>query len=178
MNLIRDGEQIRIAIPQKVNVRALRLAFLPAVLVISALGAALGVVQIVLSKHHGWAGWSDLICVGLGLISAEILILFTRRTTLTLTSEILVLEKRAGVYKKTTQKFLTEHLHDLQFVKWEPGVDVRNNWNQNEIQFERDGLIHSFAAGISEPEANALINYMMRIFPFPSRRSSNPPERC
>gem|GEM_PF-3616398 len=172
LKIRREERQIRVVIPVRINARALRDSFFPLVLVIFLLAGGLGVGQIVASKHTGWAGWSDLASVALGLIVGEFTILLTRRTTLTLTPEQLMLESRSGIYRRKTEKFLRQHLSDLKFVKWEPGVYVCNNWKQDELQFEQDGLIHSFAAGISEAEASVLMNEMMKILQFPSKHVS------
>ena len=91
-----------------------------------------------------------------------------------LTPESLVLEKQAGVYKTQVVKYLTEHLGDLHFVKRQPGVSVFNKRNEDEIQFQNDGVVHSFAPGISEAEANSLICEMQKIYPFPSKGLKQP----
>jgi hypothetical protein len=125
-------------------------------------------VQI-FDKLRGVPGPASLVPMWMGLSLGVIwfTMIFTIKQVLTLSSaemgfQIRILE--IGVKKSTCA---TSRLQNLRFVPSEYGDWV--SWSDvSRIQIDRDSKTRSFAFGITELEADTLIEKMMEVYKFPS----------
>jgi hypothetical protein len=126
----------------------------------------------VFSKHRGFTGpvsfiqfWILLgsgICLGVLWFT----MIFTIKQVLTLNPAEMTIQVRTlgiGVRKRTVA---TNRLHYLRFEPSEYGDSASFN-NMSRIQIDRDGKTRNFAFGITEQEADALIEKMMEVYKFP-----------
>jgi hypothetical protein len=93
---------------------------------------------------------------------------FTNETVLTVNSAEFTIQRRALGIGLATQSYRLEEVHNLRFVhptKWwasESETDPKTSV----IQFRSDELTHSFAEGVTQSEAFALMQKMMEIHRF------------
>jgi hypothetical protein len=89
---------------------------------------------------------------------------FTTKQVLTLNPAELTIQARLfgiGVRKRS---FATSRFHNLRFASAEYGLSMNDT---NRIQIDRDFKTRNFAFGISELEADTLIDKMMDVYRFP-----------
>jgi hypothetical protein len=97
------------------------------------------------------------------------LILYTRRTTLTLdrTSFEISLSE-LGIRDGMPKRFSTDRIRNLRFVRFAPAADIRNDLRMDEMQFDLNGLTQAFGAGLDEQESIALIQRITVVYPTPT----------
>jgi hypothetical protein len=102
--------------------------------------------------------------LGLSILVIWIALFRTHKIVLTLTPTEMRVEKRALGLGLRTSTSATSRLSELQFIPSQYGVTVDD---QSRIQLRKDNKTRSFAMGIREDEADALIDKMMEIYSFP-----------
>lgn len=117
------------------------------------------------AQRYFW--WGNPLALLFGSMLGDVISTMVNRTILTLDAKTLKLEFHRWNRRRKQREFLTEHLHDLRFAKSTPRADIRNELRLNEIQFDRNFATQSFAPGITEDEATALIARMNEIYRFP-----------
>jgi hypothetical protein len=116
------------------------------------------------SKPHLF---EDVCCVCVGLFIGAVPPRIFGRTVLSLTPVRLTIDWRPRVWWPEKRQFSTDVLHNLRFASKSGGFRVTNESGQNEMQLDEDRKTRSFALGISQDEASALIAKMMEVYPFP-----------
>jgi hypothetical protein len=104
--------------------------------------------------------------IGLCLVVLWFTMIFTTQQILTLNPGEIVIQVRIfgiGVKKRA---FATSRLQCLRFVPSEYGDLISMN-DMSRIQIDRDFKTRNFAFGITEQEADTLIQKMMEVYKFP-----------
>ena len=133
----------------------------------------------VFRKYRGLTGPESLVHfwlvlgVGIFLVILWFTMVFTTQQVLTLNPAEMEIQVRMfgiGVRKRTVA---TSRLRHLRFVPSEYGDWVSLN-DMSRIQIDRDFKTRDFAFGITELEADTLIEKMMEIYKFPKYPRTNP----
>jgi hypothetical protein len=117
---------------------------------------------------HSWIGIG--ICAGaICALGSWLLRILTARTVLTLDPTETRIQRRILGFDWQTRSFSTVGLSDLEYIPppriWSEQKD--SDPVTSEIQFHAGDRTHSFAAGVTESEARALIGKMMEVYDFP-----------
>lgn len=156
----RTGDGIRVVIP-------VRVPLLSTLSGISLVYAPLFTLQV-FDKLRGVAVPASFVPLWIGLFLSVIwfTMMFTMKQILTLSPAQMGFQTRTmgiGVRKGTRA---TSGLRNLRFVPSEYG-----NWtfmnDMSRIEIDRDCKTRKFAFGITEQEADALIEKMMEVYSFP-----------
>jgi len=142
------------------------------------LGACLGilflagthVIQHVLEvKDHSpqpfydLLGWSAFLCFCAGWF----LWCLGGKTNLILTRTELILQRKVFGLVLSTRIFQTGTVEHLRYEPPEYTCDAESGYTPSRIKFDANGTTRSFATGISDDEAFALIDRMMEVYEFP-----------
>jgi hypothetical protein len=100
----------------------------------------------------------------------------TGRTTLTVDQAEMKIQRRILGVEWDTRSFSTRSVCNLRYVPayWSSGfagTEATNQYNQSRIRFEADDKTRSFASGVSDIEAFALIDRMLEVYNFPKDRA-------
>lgn len=164
----RLGEGIRVVIP-------VRVPWLTAILGIWLFIFPINAVEL-FNKHRGFTGPASFVqfwvVLGICLILSVLWfsMIFTTQQVLTLNPAEMTFQVRMlgiGVRKRT---YATSRLHCLRFGPSEYGNYLTMDM-MSRIQIDRDGKTRNFAFGITEQEADALIEKMMEVYKFPERQT-------
>jgi len=113
----------------------------------------------------GWAG-------GVIFAGSSLLWSLGGRTTFTLNQTELEIERRVFGVVWGARIFPCSQVRNLRYMP--PGTRSgfwSNGNSQSLIRFEADDKTRSFASGISDIEAFALIDKMLEVYPFPKQRA-------
>jgi hypothetical protein len=119
------------------------------------------------SPHKVPLTWEGRLLIYLTILLLWSALVSTGKTILTLNPSMLIIQRRPPRFKRRTNRYSTGGLNDLRFVASSNREEIRNGWNQSEIQFDQDLKTQNLAEGITEPEARALIDRMMAVYKFP-----------
>jgi len=116
--------------------------------------------------------WAAGVVVGLGAIVWGI----SGRTTLFLNQSEMKIQRRVMGFEWDTRSFPTNHVANLRFIPayWSSGGAGSNDgrtYNPSQMRFEADGKTRTFASGLSDVEAFALIDRMLEVYEFPKDRA-------
>ncbi len=107
--------------------------------------------------------------VGFCIFVCWMAVTFTGDTVLSLDVYDMKIQRRALGIELSSRKFQTNHVSYVLYVA--PGMSPRRSIfdpNTGKIQFRVGKRMHSFARGIMDTEAYALIVLMMKIYKFPN----------
>jgi hypothetical protein len=157
----RTGGGIRVVIPVRVPW-------------LSALIGGFGVFSLpsltmdLFGKHRSIAGPASFApeCVGLFLCVLWFTLLFTIKQILTLNSTEMAIQTRTFGIEVKNGAYATDRLQCLRFVSSDYGDGVLMS-DMSRIEIDRDLKTRKFAFGITEQEADALIEKMMEVYDFP-----------
>jgi len=93
---------------------------------------------------------------------------FTNETILKMNSAKLTIQRRALGIELATQSYPLQEIQNLKFIpptKWWAS-EKETDPNTSSLQFRSNNFTHSFAEGITQPEASALMQRMMEIHRF------------
>lgn len=177
----RMDDGIRVEMPGTMDRRNIPYSLLRIVLIASLyfiLASLLDWWNPFNDSHRIPMRWVMLISAALVYGVSECVRVSRSKTVLTLTpSHLAADESRSpATGSREIRTFKTASLNHLRFVRYSPetkirslpGMPVRIDLRQNEIQFDRDFITYAFGTGITQEEANALIARMMEIYPFPN----------
>ncbi len=114
-----------------------------------------------------WAVFFDGLLSAIALTAGSVFARVTARTSLTLNPAEMKIEYRSAGIKRATRVYATANVSNLRLVMYSPGENLHNHFRMNEIQYCANSRVESFASGITEREAEALIARMMEVYPFP-----------
>src|SRR5271157_1734179 len=163
---------IRIAIPVRPGVSAFLYTLL---VVIWLIYAAIHYSHLLLEPHPEDTEFTlQLIAIGVYAVGFCIFVCwmavtFTGDTVLSLDVYDMKIQRRALGIELSSRSFQTNHVSEVLYVA--PGMSPRRSVfdpNTSKIQFRVGKRMHSFARGISDTEAYALIILMMKIYKFPN----------
>lgn len=111
--------------------------------------------------------WGDGFFIACGLLTGEIVLMINRELIITIDPLCLTLESRSGGIKRGVQSFDTAQLRSMRCAPLSRDANARSNVREYEVQFQDHFFVtHSFATGLSEIEARALIAKVAEAFPF------------
>jgi hypothetical protein len=99
---------------------------------------------------------------------------FTNETILTLDAAKLTIQRRAMGIELFTESYPTMSVSDVTFIATMRSWTIRKNIDSRTggIQFQAGSRAHTFASGIAEVEARALISRMLAVHKFPNNVES------
>jgi hypothetical protein len=162
----RTGDGIRVVIPTRFNWLVTRDKLFYAFITMLGFCVTFIVLSIVDGKP---VQWGIILCFALGYLSSVIVLMLTDRTIMSLNKNMMTIQYRSCGIVRRKKKYLTELVYDLRFADSSHRAKIRNVYRQNEIQFGEEYVTQSFAFGITEQEADALIEKMMEVYKFPKR---------
>jgi hypothetical protein len=94
------------------------------------------------------------------------------RTTLSLDPAEMRIQRRVFGIEWDTRSYRTSSVHNLRYIPgyMSPGA-IDGGYVQSSIKFEADDKTRSFATGVSDIEAFAMINRMLEVYNFPKDRA-------
>jgi hypothetical protein len=107
--------------------------------------------------------------VGFCIFACWLAVTFTGDTVLSLDVYDMKIQRRALGIELSSSRFQTNHVSEVLYVA--PGMSPNRSIfgsNTSKIQFRVGKRMHSFARGITDTEAYALIILMMKIYKFPN----------
>lgn len=115
------------------------------------------------------AGWLIATIFGISVISWSL----TGQTSLFLDQSEMRIRRQVLGVEWDTRTFRTQFITNLRFI---PGQWTRDRWNDNsytqsEIRFDAEDKTRSFASGLEDAEAFALIDRMLEVHNFPKDRA-------
>jgi len=170
--------EIRVRIPGRFTLRFIvEYYMIPATCIVLLYLLAKSCAVIILYFHphphpHQMTWWTAFISGFLSAFSltvGAILARITARTTLTLNPTTMKIETHSAGFRRGTVVYATANLSDLRLARYSLGVTLQNHFRMNEIQFQANSQIQSFASGIKELEAETLIARMKEIYPFSNK---------
>jgi hypothetical protein len=117
-------------------------------------------------KHEASIGWEGYLVISFAWLSLWFVLMLTGKTILTLGPSAMTVQHRPFRFKPSSIKFPPGQLNHLRFVVASNREEIRNEFGQSEIQIDREFRTHHFAEGITEQEADALIEKMMEVYDF------------
>jgi hypothetical protein len=102
---------------------------------------------------------------------------FTSQTFLTMSQRELKIQHRVMGIDLVTRSFPTGEIFNLKFIPPASSLSAKSEIDPktSRLQFQVGKQISSFAAGVTQPEAFALIKKMLEIYPFPAVDSRDIP---
>lgn len=168
----RTGDGIRVVIPARLDGYAIRHILLRDGIFIVVYYLLMSLFDILKhgysAQHYSFQVWfAEFLACAIVLFGFCLLLWLTNRTIVTLTSQMMIIEWRYAGFHKKTRKYLTKRLYAFRCECPGPGKYIVNEIGQSEIQFEEDLRTQSFAPGITDDEASALIARMNEVYRFP-----------
>jgi len=168
----QTAQGIRVAIPNRRGTRA--YIYLPLIVLWLVIASLRYIYVFATPQQEDPAGTLQLIAAGLyalGLLFflGWLAFTFTGETILSLDQDELRIERRVLGIELASRGFPTGQMSQLVYIPPEKLRFSRAVYDPNtsQIQF-RSGLgLHSFARGITEGEASALILLMLEVYKFP-----------
>lgn len=155
----RIGHGIRVVIP-------VRFPLLDALTGISLLTLPVSTIFL-FGKHQSLTGLSRFIPIGIGFVLCVgwFVLVFTIKHVLTLNPAEMTVQTRTFGIGVRSRTYATSRLQNLRFVASEYG-DWISIGDMSRIEIDRDFKTRKLAFGISEREADALIEKMTAIYDF------------